>query len=557
MAGQAGLTEPQSSYIDSPGQPNEADAMQAVHSVPWVGIAFAVHVLLLIVAWFILPPALKVTEKQIIYSTREAISEPPPPVQEPPKDSEFPREDIVSEKPTDDERLPTDDQKSNEDPDNNPERDLAKNPNEVPSDAESPHPNKKAANSSIGLGGPIGGGGGVGGKGGMFPQRGGPGGGPPKVDPQPTAALEWLADHQNVEGYWSATTFDTDSKRENAKRTYNCEFVRPGEREGDKGWEQTVDVGLTGLALLAFTTSGFDHKSGQFRENVRRAILYLRKVQANDGCFGTRQDDHFVYNHAICTMALAEVYGLSLDAILRPIVEKAVDFMVRAQNPGMGWRYDIARGTNDSSVTGWMVLALHTCEYVGIHFDKSKVYEGAANWFDMVTVDVNGYPRCGYDSPGSACSRLRSAADTYEQVPSMDAIYIMSMVFMGKSEVGDSKVRALARGCVERESLPQWKLEKLDLYYWYYASLALYQVGGSAWQQWNTQVKKVLMDHQRGWHESDVKSGLTHKDKLDEHGSWDAVDAWSACGGRVYSTAMGVMILESVKRYEKLHGKEK
>jgi hypothetical protein len=249
-------------------------------------------------------------------------------------------------------------------------------------------------------------------------------------------------------------------------------------------------------------------------------------------------------------MAISEVYGLSMHNVLKIDLQRAVEFIVRSQNVGMGWRYDVAGGTNDSSVTGWMVLALHTAEYVGIDFDKTQVYDGAAKWYETVTVDVDGYARCGYDTPGSLCSRLRSASEVYDNTPSMDAIYIMSMVFMGKSEVKDKRIRDMAGGCAQNP--PEWTHSKLDFYYWYYASLALYQVGGPTWERWEAQMKKVLLRHQRGNHPDDVKNGLTSPELLDEHGSWDAVDAWSACGGRVYSTAMGVLILESLFRYERL-----
>lgn len=552
MAGDIGLSQPQPSYIDTP-EANTDEAMQAAHSVPWVGIAFAVHVLLLVVAWFVLPAATAVQPLPPLQAMQDPVTEPPPPLQEPEKESVFP-DDHVDKEVTSDHKIVTEDDTHSEDPTDSPNKDIAVNPNENPTPAESPNPNHKNSNSAVGLGPNGGGGGGQGGEGGMYPHRG-PGPGGKKKKPEVEAGLQWLADHQNREGYWSATTFNQDSKRTGAHRTYNIEFVRPGEADGDKGWEGVVDVGLTGLALLAFTTAGYDHKTGDYRNTIRQAVIYLRKVQSNDGCFGAKDDDHFVYNHSICMMALAEVYGLSLDLALKPLVERAVDFALRAQNPGMGWRYDIARGTNDSSVTGWMVLALHTCEYVGVHFDNSKVYGGAAAWFDMVTVDVNGYPRTGYDSPGSPCSRLRSAMDVYDQTPSMDAIYIMSMLFMGKAELGDSKIRALARGCVERDNLPQWTHSKLDMYYWYYASLALYQVGGNVWDTWRNSVMKVLMDNQRGFHPEDKKAGRVSKELLAEHGSWDAVDAWSSCGGRVYATAMGVLTLESVKRYERLQGK--
>jgi len=222
----------------------------------------------------------------------------------------------------------------------------------------------------------------------------------------------------------------------------------------------------------------------------------------------------------------------------------------------MGWRYGVRPGNNDSSVTGWMVLTLHTAEIAGAHFDKNKCYADAAAWFEMATTEVNGYPKTGYDSPGSDCARLRSAADQYDNVPSMDAIFVMSMLFMNKRELGDRDIRSLAKVCTEKDFLPVWEHKKLDYYYWYYASLALYQMGGSLWDQWEKSMVKALLDHQRGFHELDRKAGLTVKKTLDEHGSWDPVDAWGGAGGRVYATAINALTLQTYYRHERMSGND-
>lgn len=279
--------------------------------------------------------------------------------------------------------------------------------------------------------------------------------------------------------------------------------------------------------------------------------VYLRKVQSNDGCFGPKEDDHFVYNHAICAMAVAEVYGLSGDAVLKPMADRSIDFILRAQNPGLGWRYGVQPGMNDSSVTGWMVLALKSCLMAQLEFDTTKCYADAEAWLKMVTVDVNGYPKTGYEAPGSDNARLRSALE-YEHNPSMDSIYVMSMLFMDKADLRDPTIRALSRACIAPQHLPQWEHLKIDYYYWYYASLALFQVGGQTWETWKNAVFPTLLDHQRGYHQADKDKGRDSKEVLDEHGSWDAVDAWSTSGGRVYATAINCLTLEVIYRYLRL-----
>jgi hypothetical protein len=274
-------------------------------------------------------------------------------------------------------------------------------------------------------------------------------------------------------------------------------------------------------------------------------------MQDNDGCFGAKDDDHFVYNHAICTTAMAEIYGLSGDQVLKPIVDRACEFILKAQNPGLGWRYGVQPGVNDSSITGWMVMALRSARLAGIALDLTKSHNDAAEWFKVITINVNGYPKVGYDSPGSNNARLRSASE-YENNPTLDAIYIMSMLEMGKADLQDKTISALARGCVAKECLPTWDHLKIDFYYWYYASLALYQYGGTPWETWQKAMTATLTDNQRGFCATDKQNNMTTASTLDEHGSWDAVSAWSNAGGRVYTTAMGALILQTPYRYERI-----
>jgi hypothetical protein len=553
MASQPDFTE--TSYLDSEPPPDES--LRAVASVPWVAVALAVHAIMLMIAWFVLPNVPERIQVEVIAASTETVADPPMPLQQPEVQSQFPDEHEVVTEPMEDQHVVPEDDTYAEDDSNSPLRDLAFNPNDDPTPAESPNPNRKNSNSSVGLRGNAGGGGGAGGPGGGFRHRPGRDGGKPITHKEPTgAALQWLCDHQNREGYWSATTFGQDSIRKDAKHTYNIEFANIGKPGGDTGWEGTCDVGLTGLAMLAFTGAGYDHKEGQFRGTLRNALIYLRKVQDNDGCFGPKEDDHFIYNHAICTMALAEMYGLSGETLLKPICDRAVEFMLRAQNPGLGWRYGVQPSVNDSSVTGWMVLTLHTCEIAGLEFDTSKCYGDAANWFNMVTVNEGGYSKCGYETPGGVNARLRSAQGVYDNNPSMDAIYVMSMLFMGQRDLQSREVREMAKACVEKDFLPRWEHKKIDYYYWYYASLALFQVGGNMWEQWEKAMSTTLLDHQRGYCELDRAQNLTTREALDEHGSWDPIDAWGESGGRVYATAINALTLETYYRHLRLSEKK-
>ena len=79
------------------------------------------------------------------------------------------------------------------------------------------------------------------------------------------------------------------------------------------------------------------------------------------------------------------------------------------------------------------------------------------------------------------------------------------------------------------------------MYYWYYATLAMFQVGGKPWKTWNAHLKTDVVDHQR----QDTTYCLYK-------GSWDPIGPWGPDGGRVYSTALLAMCLEVYYRYDRV-----
>jgi hypothetical protein len=99
------------------------------------------------------------------------------------------------------------------------------------------------------------------------------------------------------------------------------------------------------------------------------------------------------------------------------------------------------------------------------------------------------------------------------------------------------------------QDLPQWKPNKIDFYYWYYASLALFQYDGPDgpyWKKWNEPMKNALVPNQR-----------SKKDGCPD-GSWDPeTERWGFEGGRVYATAINALTLEVYYRYPVFGGTRK
>ncbi len=349
--------------------------------------------------------------------------------------------------------------------------------------------------------------------------------------------LRWLARHQSPDGHWSGERFDAV-----CRGAARC--AGPGSRDHD--------VGLTGLALLAFLGAGnlpttrsresvFEDpfEKGRvirFADVVRKGLSWLRDGQGAEGCFG-KEEGEFLYDHAIATLAMTEAAWLSATPLYRDPAQRGIDFIQRARNPGLAWRYGVRPGDNDTSVTGWCVMALKSAELAGLRFDRAA-YDGVRTWLGKVT-GAKGV--VGYVSPGDAGSTIPGINDRWQGHPAMTAVGLLARIFIDRKQ-GDPWMRLAAHEILR--DLPAWDEEHrtIDFYYWYYAALALFQLDsgkGQVWGVFNQAMVRALVPFQEGEGEGCRR------------GSWNpAVDRWGSVGGRVYATAINVLTLEVYYRYK-------
>ncbi len=335
--------------------------------------------------------------------------------------------------------------------------------------------------------------------------------------------LAWLARHQDPDGMWRCKTF-----------MLNC---GQGTCSGP-GSSDDYDAGVTGLSLLAFLGAGHSDGSGKHEEGVRRAWTALKDRQTHDGCVGPKcADGHWIYNHAICTMALAEAFALSgQNPRFRAVAQDAVDFLVECQNPGMGWRYGKQTGNNDTSCTAWAAAALRSAKVAGLRVPEA-CFEGALRWFDRVTDEA--YYKTGYTSKGDTGARLASAMGKFQPSEAMTAAAVTTRILL-LGEGARNRPVILGGGNLLKMSPPRWDVEAgtIDMYYWYWGLQAMFQLGGNYWEAWNEPAHEALLSHQRN-------GGCAG-------GSWDPAGAWGEAGGRVYATAINTLTLETCFRYKRV-----
>jgi hypothetical protein len=333
----------------------------------------------------------------------------------------------------------------------------------------------------------------------------------PELETAVRAALKWVADSQERDGRWIA-------KKHGAGR----ELLEAGrDREGAGSH---ADTGITGLAILAFAASGNTHLDGSQRAAVRRGLDYLLGLQADNGNLaGEARLYEAMYCHGMATLALSELAGMTGDERLRRPVARAIDYTLAAQDPsGGGWRYR-PQEAGDTSQLGWQLMALKSADLAGIAIPENT-WRGVRRFLDSVS---GGHHR-GLASyrPGEEFSRSMTA----------EALACRQFLGLPRDSSTSREAGDYLLGELPGEGEP-------NLYYWYYGSIAMYQLQENYWKRWSEALQKTLLATQR------TNGPLA--------GSWDPNTRWDGYGGRVYSTALATLCLEAHYRFLPLNAPPK
>ena len=202
--------------------------------------------------------------------------------------------------------------------------------------------------------------------------------------------------------------------------------------------------------------------------------------------------------------------------VTRYTVEAAVRFIYEARGLSVGgWRYRPGQA-GDTSVMGWQIMALTSARRAGIDV-PDDAFDIAAKWLDLVHRP---------SQPGTYTYQPRR-----EVTPAMTAegMFVRQLLGAGRDE---PRMRGSAKYILDHP--PGWRPDA-NTYYWYYATLALFQHQGSEWRQWNESIKLLLVGRQ-------LTSGRMA-------GSCDPDGRWAGVAGRVYQTAIATLTLEVYYRY--------
>ncbi len=342
-------------------------------------------------------------------------------------------------------------------------------------------------------------------------------------------AMKWIADHQLPDGSWS---FDHRTGPGTHRTSPN-----PGDFTN-------APRAATAMALLVFLGAGQTHMEGDYIDTVDRGLAFLissaRKTRYG---WSWEEDKGGMYNHGLASIALCEAYAMTGDVRLLEPARQALRYIEYAQDSyGGGWRY-VARQQGDTSVSGWMVMALKSGKMCGLEIE-SDVIRKARQFLNFVSSESGAF--YGYTHPDEEMRRK-----------GMTAVGLLCQMYLGWSK-GNPALQTGVRWLAERgpevgdwkpgQAVPEDRKDQFrsGMYYNYYATQVMSQYGGDQWQTWNEEMRDFLV--------------ATQSTAGAAKGSWffqDPDEGGYLHGGRLYATTLAAMTLEVYYRYLPLYDDKK
>ncbi|MDR3196257.1 MAG: terpene cyclase/mutase family protein [Planctomycetaceae bacterium] len=334
------------------------------------------------------------------------------------------------------------------------------------------------------------------------------------------AALQWIAAHQRKDGGW------------------NFEFEETC-RQCSHGGEHGSRVAATALALLPFLGAGYTHQvDSPYKKLVDNGLFFLikRSVEEQRGLALNREGSQGMYSQGIAAIVLCEAYAMSLQkqAKLSHAAQESLRFIENAQDrQGGGWRYRPNESPGDLSVSAWQIMALKSGKLAGLYVSQPAIY--LANDF-LESTATDGGRQYNY------LPDLKLRGTGPDSPKTCTATGLLLRMYLGW-EPGDTMLDEGITMVAQWGPFAKKDGSSCNLYYAYYATLAIHHYDNNYWQRWNSELREFLIQ--------------TQSNRGHEAGSWYFPDHYCDTGGRLLNTVLAALILETPYRIMPLFRKPK
>jgi hypothetical protein len=312
--------------------------------------------------------------------------------------------------------------------------------------------------------------------------------------------------------------------------------------------------GVTCLAVMAFMAHGHLPGDGPYGERLELATDYVLASQKENGLLSrvgpdgpkiSRNVVHEIgeaaaYNHAIASLMLSELYGMSQTERSERVQEVVVKSLATslemqrwpktpAEDRG-GWRYvgtPVYGTDSDLSITGWQLMFLRSARNAGFEVPKESIDDAVA------------YVRRCYDKnygtfvymQGKGRQDLRSRA-----MAGAGVLALAHAGFHNAPEATKSAEWLLEYNFDDYNEVEQfthtvWPIDRYH-YSLFNSCQAMYQLGGRYWEQFFPRTVRTLLANQQ------------------HDGSWPAESHFNdAKFGNAYTTALVVLSLGAPNQF--------
>jgi hypothetical protein len=289
-------------------------------------------------------------------------------------------------------------------------------------------------------------------------------------------------------------------------------------RQQDDGSFESIDLGqpaVTALGAMAFLAHGHEPGDGTYGTRIEKAAGYVISCQKQNGLVsllgpdGRRLSrnvpdsigDAACYNHAISSLALSELFGMSAPvkaAPMREAITKSIAATLEMQRwpkdrPGDrgGWRYlnDTSRIDSDLSLTGWQLMFLRSARNAGFDVPSGPID------------DAVEYVRRCYDREHGVFTYSINRAESRSRAMAGAGILALAHAgFHNADEATQSGHWLLDHDFDDYNAFdPYDQSWRNDRYHYglFNSCQAMYQLGGRYWEEFFPPAVETLLANQR------------------------------------------------------------